>query len=59
MLTEQFTEHWTNLNPIENGIRNKFRWQWLEEKDCKWDYDGSLGIGVDGNKVTKCELKLI
>lgn len=37
-MTEQFVERTANLKEIENGIRNKFRWQWLEEKDSNGDY---------------------
>ena len=35
MSERDFVDRTANLKDIENGIRNKFRWQWLEEKDCK------------------------
>lgn len=28
----------SDLKAIENGLRNKFRWDWLEEKDSNGDY---------------------
>ena len=33
-----FVDRTANLNDLEKGIRNKFRWQWLDEKDCNSDY---------------------
>ena len=37
-MTEHFLERTADLKAVENGIKNKFRWQWLEEKDCNGDY---------------------
>ena len=48
MTEQQFVERTANLKAIENGIRNKFRWQWLEEKDCNGDY-----LSDYENKVNK------
>ncbi|RUS75553.1 hypothetical protein EGW08_016678, partial [Elysia chlorotica] len=38
MMPDQFVDRTTDLKAIEHGIRNKFRWQWLEEKDCNGDF---------------------
>ena len=27
-----------NLKEIEKDVKNKFRWQWLEAKDCNGDF---------------------
>ena len=37
IMTEKFVDRTADLKTIETGIRNKFRWQCLEEKDCNGD----------------------
>ena len=37
-MTEQFFKWTANLKAVENGVGNKFGWQWLEEKDCNGHY---------------------
>ena len=37
-MPEEFIDRKTDITQIEKGVKNKFRWNWLEEKDSNGDF---------------------
>ena len=38
IMPEHFLDHSSDLKVVESGVRNKFKWTWLEEKDVNNDF---------------------
>ena len=43
-MPEQFLDRSSDLKVVESGVRNKFKWTWLEEKDDNNDFLAQPGV---------------
>ena len=43
-MLEHFLQRSSDLKVVESGVRNKFKWTWLEEKDANNDFLSEIDI---------------
>lgn len=46
--------HGQDLSTIELSVKNKFRWDWLDENDINGDRVGAWGVKITKPGVVKC-----